>query len=92
MTEEMKNEIQTKHRRLSGRKENLPKCTVAAHAANVDDVADDEPHDPDSEPEEDTTEANLQDPNKQEKSSNDTAVCHKTTKQHNMSEGFESNK
>ena len=28
--------------------------TAAAHAAKVDEVADDEPHDPDCEPEEDT--------------------------------------
>ena len=43
-------------------------CSAAAH---VDEFADDEPHDPDSEPEEDTTEANPQDPHEQEESNRD---------------------
>ena len=46
-------------------------CLAAAHAANVDKVAGDEPHDPDSESEDDTTEPDLQYPNEQEESSHD---------------------
>ena len=47
------------------------KCLAAAHAASVDDTADGEPHDPDIEPEDDTTEPNHQGLNEHEESSRD---------------------
>ena len=49
-----------------------PKGSTAAHAANVDEAVDREPHDPHSELEEDTIEAKPQDPNDQEASNQDT--------------------
>ena len=51
--------------------EKIRKSPAAAHAANVDEVADNEPHDTDIEPEDDTTEANPSDFNEQEESSHD---------------------
>ena len=47
-------------------------CPAAAHAASVDDTADGEPHDPDSEPQVDTTEPNPQCRNEHEESSHDS--------------------
>ena len=47
------------------------KHPAAAHAESVDEVAEDEPHDPDCKMKEDTTEANPQDPNEQEESDRD---------------------
>ena len=52
-------------------KRNTVKCHAVAHAASVDDTADGEPHDPNSEPEEDTTEPNHQGLNEREESSHD---------------------
>ena len=45
------------------------KGIVVAQAADVHRIAYDKPHDPDSEPEDDTTEANLQNLSEQEESS-----------------------
>ena len=76
MTEEMKKKLQTTQRRmmrmimLTTRKSG--KRLAAAHAAYVDEIADGELHDPDSEPENDTTDANPQDLNEQEQSSHDS--------------------
>ena len=44
---------------------------MSSHATSVDDTADGEPHDPDSDLEDDTTEPNPQDLNEQEQSSHD---------------------
>ena len=55
--------IQTKRKTGEGR--------AAVRAASVDDTADVEPHDPDSEPVEDTTEHNNQDLNEHAESSHD---------------------
>ena len=75
MTEEMKNKLQTTQRRMlrmtMQTKRKAKQGVAAAHAANVDDIADDEAHDPESEPEADTTEANLQDSSEQEEGSYD---------------------
>ena len=46
--------------------ENLKKNPAAAHAANVNDIAKDEPLDPDCQLKDGTTEAKTQDPNEQE--------------------------
>ena len=76
MTEEMKKNLQTTQRRMmrmiiqTNRK--FPKGPAGAHAANAEEVADDEPHDPEYEqPEEDTTEINPQDPSEQEERKQD---------------------
>ena len=72
MTEDVKKKLQTTQRRMlrmivqTERK--AQKGTAAAHAANLDDV---ESHLPVSEPDEDTTEGNVQDSNEQEESSHD---------------------
>ena len=42
--------------------EKIKTMSAVAHAVNVDEVADDEPHNPDCNLEEDTTETNPQDP------------------------------
>ena len=47
---------------------------------NDDEVADDEPHDPDSEPENDTTEANPKDLNEQEESIHDADSAKRRTR------------
>ena len=47
------------------------RCSAAAHAANVDEVAEVEPDDPDCEPEQGTSETNPQDPDEQKVSSQD---------------------
>ena len=57
-------------RMIIQKRRKVEKGTAAAHAANVDDVANDKPHDPDSEPEEDKTKATLH-PSEQEESSLD---------------------
>ena len=72
--------------------EKINKGIAAAHAAN----ADDEPHDMDSEPEEDTTDANPEDLNEEEKTTTLTAtppsaVYHKTTKQQKTSQSLRLN-
>ena len=51
------------------------KCLAAAHAASVDDIADGESHDPDIEPEDDTTEPNHQGFNEHEEISHDSNPC-----------------
>ena len=70
MTEEMKKKLQTTERRMmmiiqTERKAGT--CPAAAHAASVDV----ELHDPNMEPEDDTTEQNRQDLNEHEESSHD---------------------
>ena len=47
------------------------KCSAAAHAANVDEVADDKPHDSDREQEQDMTETSPQKPDEKEENSQD---------------------
>ena len=54
--------------RKKGRSRNR---SAVAHAANFDEVADGERRDPDSEPEDDTTEPNTQDPNEHEECKQD---------------------
>ena len=65
MTEDMKKKLQTIQwrmmRMIMQTKRKSGKRPAAAHAANVEEVADDEPHDADYEPEEDTTEISPQD-------------------------------
>ena len=53
------------------KKRTAGECPAAAHAATVDDTADSELHDPDSEPENDTTEPNHQGLNEHGESSHD---------------------
>ena len=43
--------------------EKTGRCPAAAHAANVNEIVDGEPHDPDSEPKDNTTESHAQDLN-----------------------------
>ena len=60
----------TQTKRISG------KCHAAAHAASVDVTADDEPQDPDSELENDSTEPNHQGLIEHEESSHDADSNH----------------
>ena len=66
MAEEMRKKLQTTQRRMMRMiiqtKRKPGKCRAASHAASVDDIADDELHDPDSESENETTEPNPKDP------------------------------
>ena len=72
MTVDMKQSFQTTERRMMiiiMQKRRKPgNCLAAAHAAIVDEIADVDTHDSDSEPEEDTTEPNPQNLNEQEES------------------------
>ena len=76
MTEEMKKKLQTTQRRtmrmiIQTQRKTKTKSPAATHATDVDEVAEDEPHNPDCEQEEDTTEARPQDTNKQEENNQD---------------------
>ena len=75
MTKEMKKKLQTTQRRMVRiviqTKRQTGKCAAAAHAAGVEDTADVETHDPDSEQGDDTTQHNNQDLNEHEGSSHD---------------------
>ena len=77
MTVGMKKSLQTAERRMMivmQVKRKSGKCFAAAHAAIVDEIAGVEPHDPDSEPEEDTTEPNPEDLNELAESSHDAST------------------
>ena len=70
MTEEMKKKLQTTQRRtmrmiIQTNRKNTGTGHAAAHSASVDDTADVELHDPDSEPVDHTTEHDKQDLNEQ---------------------------
>ena len=76
MTEDMKQKLRTTQRRMmrmiiQTKRHKQSKSCAAAHAASVDVTADVEPHDPDSEQGDDTSEHNNQDLNEHAESSHD---------------------
>ena len=78
MTEEMKKKLQTAQRWMMRMIMQTNRKTgeghAVAHAASVDDTANFEPHDPDSELVDDTTEHNNQDLKEHEESSHDAST------------------
>ena len=77
MTVEMKIELETNAKKNvadGDRRKEVIISNNAALTAKVDDDTNDEPRDPDGEPEEDTTEANPQDPNDKQESRHDLDI------------------